>query len=106
MVSVRLVDVTRSCVYILRHMFHIKGVARHMAHRYGISVPVEHDTQTGWPRSFTWHGATYDVAEVVANWYLLDRWREAGNPFAGKGYSDRTYCGESLSRDGVARTTW
>lgn len=35
----------------------------------------------------------YEVTEVVASWPLLDCWWEAGNPipYAGKGYSDRTY---------------
>jgi hypothetical protein len=62
-----------------------------LAHRYGIPVPVERDAQTGQPRAFVWHGATYEVAEVVGAWHLMDRWWEAGNPSTGKGYSDRWY---------------
>jgi len=61
-----------------------------MAHRYGLPVTVVR-ADDGSPRSFIWHGATYDVAEVLSRWHLMDRWWEAHTPYAMRGFTDREY---------------
>ena len=45
----------------------------------------------GSPSSFLWRGQRYHIVEVYGRWHLMDRWWEAGNPYAGKGASDRHY---------------
>ena len=64
-----------------------------MAHLYCLPVRVERSL-TGAPASFVWHGVTYEVAEVLATWHLMDRWwmQGAESAHAGNGgYSNRTY---------------
>ena len=61
-----------------------------MAHRYGLPVPVV-EAVDGSPRIFTWHGAQYDIAEVLSRWHLMDRWWEVHTAYAGRGFSDRLY---------------
>jgi Family of unknown function (DUF6504) len=61
-----------------------------MAHRYGLPVAVVLAAE-GSQRSFIWHGATYDVAEALSHWHLMDRWWEAHTAYAARGFSDRLY---------------
>jgi hypothetical protein len=61
-----------------------------VAHRYGLPVPVVLAAD-GSPRSFTWHGATYDIAEVLSIWHVIDRWWEVHTPYATRGFTDRLY---------------
>ena len=61
-----------------------------MAYQYGLPVPVT-QAPDGSPQNFVWHGASYEVAEVLSRWHLRDRWWEQGNPFAARGHSDRYY---------------
>jgi Family of unknown function (DUF6504) len=61
-----------------------------MAHQYGLPVKVV-QAPDGSPASFVWHGAAYEVAEVLSRWHLMDRWWERGDPYAALGFSDRHY---------------
>jgi hypothetical protein len=63
-----------------------------MAHLYCLPVCVERSPD-GTPASFVWHGASYEVAEVLSTWHLRDRWWTKGveSVYGGRGHSDRYY---------------
>jgi hypothetical protein len=60
------------------------------ARQYGLPVPVVLAAD-GSPCSCTWYGATYDIAEVLWIWQVMDRWREAHTPYAARGFTDQLY---------------
>jgi hypothetical protein len=62
-----------------------------MSHLYLLPIRGVKRAADGSPASFIWRGERYRVLEVFSTWHLRDRWWESGNPFTGRGASDRFY---------------
>ena len=66
-----------------------------MAHLYELPVTVKRRwvAPDGSPRRFIWRGVTYQVAEALSRWHLMDRWwmRGVESVYSGTGSSNRYY---------------